>query len=475
MFHNSTGRKECKVNMGKNDINNKKNNNKKNKMAQNYKTITAVLAIVSFYTTFEGLKSFVFQDEYTWQAVFISIAVQCLLYMISMRGIRLKDFKKSKYIYSFSKLFLYIILLGISSFFSFVFMSNTIYDGILEKNMVNTIESNYYEYNIEYSQYIEKTLPSVKENLINDVSQLITYMSLNVKKKEIDYSEIESTDYTEIFIEYGINIENIKNGTNTTSIEDIINNLNKGVAFLESENSNINDSIRTKRRNGNTDGIEELENTIIDNNEKISKIHTIILFFNNIKLENNQVHKYLLDILSEIENENYNSADIQNNMNKLRDSIYSSLIYDENNKDNFVQCMNMYGQIHTVLEKYTALYECKTNLSSFNDNFDSNQLKDKDAWIKKLEELKNIIGSTPYFEEDELFYDSVKTVNEINDITYNYSSGVNDAQRAITLLNGRNNNMAIFALIMALSLDLNALLVGNIQRKIREDDKSSKE
>lgn len=427
--------------------------NGKEKEAQNYRTIVAILSIVSFYTTFEGLKVFVFSNQYTWQAVLISVAVQGLLFLISISGFR--NHKSKFNIAYFSKISLYIILLSISSFFSFVFISNSIYDNILDENLSNTIEAKYYEYSFEYSDFIDKSIPLLKSEIIADTSKLIK----NLENKNDNKSISIDNEFKEIANKYNLDTEDITNiDLMIDTINRYIDNLNKSIEKNKKTIEGYNDTSIYLNDIEITERINEDRSFALD----VNQLENLVVYLKSKINQSMQIQHTLLNIIAEIEEKEVDEKELDNHLDSLRIFIYSLLNTNELTNNEFTNNMIIYSNINNGINNYKKLMECSKKFDNFTkEKSYTNDLENKK---KDLKELKKIISDTPYF-SDTLSFDTANTVNKINDILYNNSDSLNQAQLSISLLNGRNNSMAIFALLFSIALDLSALLVGNINNK----------
>ena len=137
----------------------------------------AALAVISFITTAQGLKSFVFPE--TWQAYTASFAVQSILLVFNFLFfpfyVRIKKPERFpaffRHILIYCIVFLFIGSLIVSSTFSYVFIANNTYKDMRPKNSNITIEKFLTEEAYKLSAVNDKIVKQLGEQL-SDVSGL---------------------------------------------------------------------------------------------------------------------------------------------------------------------------------------------------------------------------------------------------------------------------------------------------------------
>lgn len=143
------------------------------KLRKMLSTAALSVALISWYTTANGLHQYVFDN--TWQAYIISAALQGVLFSLSIKGIPiLLQFKIAK------KIFLILVwgcLLGASSIFSYVYISKDVYSDRLLQEDVHRIFSTYcLSQNYWLSDQADKLLNGSSDDrggIINDMNSYI--------------------------------------------------------------------------------------------------------------------------------------------------------------------------------------------------------------------------------------------------------------------------------------------------------------
>ncbi len=149
-------------------------------------------ALVSWYTTANGLHQYVFTN--IWQAYVISAALQGVLFTLSIRGCKtFFSFNDNKKRIFFT--IIWICLLTASSIFSYSFIFKTVYSDQLLREDANRIFSTYcLEKHYELSSEADKLLNGSNENngIINNMNTYVA--SLALLENGIELSSQSKTD-----------------------------------------------------------------------------------------------------------------------------------------------------------------------------------------------------------------------------------------------------------------------------------------
>lgn len=138
---------------------------------------TVLLAIVSWWSTAQGMKQFVFEEE--WQANIASLAIQGILLSLNfyLPDI-LKQFKKGGGKAGF--LFFTAVVLSCSSIFSYIYIANYAYTNEKDTNNINAwdmdsqllVQSTYREELYDANDYAEGYMESLQSTLSAQISNL---------------------------------------------------------------------------------------------------------------------------------------------------------------------------------------------------------------------------------------------------------------------------------------------------------------
>lgn len=138
---------------------------------------TVLLAIVSWWSTAQGMKQFVFEEE--WQANIASLAIQGILLSLNfyLPDI-LRQFKKGGGKAGF--LFFTAVVLSCSSIFSYIYIANYAYTNEKDTNNINAwdmdsqllVQSTYREELYDANDYAEGYMESLQSTLSAQISNL---------------------------------------------------------------------------------------------------------------------------------------------------------------------------------------------------------------------------------------------------------------------------------------------------------------
>lgn len=140
---------------------------------------TVLLAIVSWWSTAQGMKQFVFDQE--WQANLASLAIQGILLSLNFYLPQiLKKFTKIRWKVGF--LIFTTVVLSCSSIFSYIFIANYAYTNAGDTNNINAwdvdsqllVQSTYREELYDASDYAEGYMESLQTTLSSQISELYT-------------------------------------------------------------------------------------------------------------------------------------------------------------------------------------------------------------------------------------------------------------------------------------------------------------
>lgn len=382
-------------------------NQKRKKLRKMLSTAALSVAVISWYTTANGLNLYVF--SHLWQAYVISAALQGVLFSLSLQGLDIiiglkKAWKRILFVVA------WMCLLATSSIFSYIYISGDVYSDkllredaqkifdtyCLEKNyelfslsneLLNGmdgkggIEAEMLEYvktlaitenGIELSQNNKKQIQDMKDSLMS-----YSYNGTNVRENEksnyantvyiINYIDVVLTGkYTENDIEsLKKEVQNVKE--TITYIEDRINGnieLKQETAsyyqsrletFIESTSDAYKD-LRGKL-DEILDEIDSLQDNLANLNmekELIDKVDTMI---NNIvgSMESD-LYRQVVQIRSEMNAEEINTKSVQ----QIAEEIYNILL--ENNTTADDERLIDYAQFKRNIKKYEVLIQTRKDI-----------------------------------------------------------------------------------------------------------------
>lgn len=422
--------------------------NKQTLAIQKYLSLAAAgLSLVSFYTTAQGLNEFVFQSK-PWQAYIISGAIQISLFILNLK---LLHYLKRKGVIA---IILWILTLSASVTFSYVYISNEIYDDKLyysdvdrimtEKIMEISFETN--DYLVAYKNYCKTVIDTYCSNLITENSQetsenntvihnallncQTTLTQTNLYKSNNTIMKVVVTELNILHESLSSNYSDSEIDTVLTSLDILKENLK---AFFSNEEaskqttyeiwlkinerlkqySNFNDPAFISLQSEN-DKNQETINTHINNineiNSAISAIDSCITKIKDEK-ENNIINKITTirqNLLLEMNKEELNSENIQTYMDEIYQVLIqentSSTSYQLKNYYTFKEALALYSQLQMLQnqnqELLSVLDATRTNsptteTSIFNfENPESIALW-KEQWYQHLSNVRNILRECP--------------------------------------------------------------------------------
>ncbi len=423
-------------------------------------------AIISWIATASGLEEFVFKGKY-WQALMISFSIQSILFVLNLKlpfYLKTKKLKNllTKFLVKGVIILFYIALLSMSSFFSFVYIVQTVYSGTLYTDFNIYLDSGYREiiydtndYLDEYKKYIENSLSDKLGNILLDynLDEDLHEESLESLEKKLN----EQNNLLESFELKYDNIENMLKIFEKKLEEEYSENL------LEEYNK-ISEERRIARIN-----IRTTEDKIYETQQKIDSI-------------NNEISNLVNNLLSELLKENIKAEELTSKANKLYDQVVKMINNDEK-KENLTNILSEAKNICNMSNIYSDLQSAQKDIKKYinelsKDNIpiSGGDVESKKLWIdyweNKYQNLENLIKTLPSFtppsqNSDDLInyihlssYKPKNIVDKMVKIQRNYLADTNQLEKTKILLNSKFNFLAIFSAIFAAFLDLSSLSVG---------------
>ena len=500
---------------GRSDRTNTISKNQYDKLCKMLSTSALSVAIISWYTTANGLHQYVFES--IWQAYIFSAALQGALFVLSIRGIALfLDLYKN------IRVLLILIwsgLLCFSSIFSYVYISKMVYsDQLLQEDSHRILNTYCLTENYKLSADIKRLLNgSKKQNgILKDMDEYINQLAL--LQEGIDLTQ-GGEDKKLIELKNGIlpyayinNTSNniIDNCIDTSNIVDLLDKI-LTVKYTEQDLNDIKDEIQNV-----TNTISQLkkqkENELKDKNAEKSDYQERLKDFTNT---NNPDYKHISELLddavkqgkklnkeiSNLETELHNVKRIENVLKSINKSMASALytnvislrsamgkeeidikeikkIVEEIHDTLLENSMNLvaddprlvnYQKFQETLNKYDAvikteketnreiqeLYDLPSVAELKNDS--NGNVEWTKFWQMRLNKLKDSVRKLQDGGLDER-----KVVNLIKDIEGRerlYLSDLNDFERAWNLLFGNKpehkyKSLLIFSFVFSFGIDL---------------------
>lgn len=485
------------------------------------------LAVISSYTTAKGLSEYVFKDVF-WQAMVVSIAIQGGLFVLNLN--LLGYIKKSRLIIP-----LWIILLGMSCSFSYVYISEQVYPNELYREDANRILT---EESIECCEILETYTTSYSASLLEDMEEFIFIIeseekeesnnlsdkeleSLKIVVEEINISEVTETDILEFIITINERLKFLNqkifssesDGVTKITMKEAIEELQDTKNVLESIKGKIQESQaleitklneeRERLKNGGFDTSSQTYiNLNIANQKREEKIDLMQLLLSKVEIKIQDMD----NMISQFENEsNYV-------INVTVQTIKEELIKSEPNLDTIQGCMDdlsvivlqeksediisSYRDFIKSVEVYKELLEKEENIKELYDELTkvlgSEEITGENLrtkWSDLLKRIRILFIELPKSQElmmdkendatieDNLWFEDKREekLEFLSEIERRYFSDMNNLERAwILLTNHKYNTMAIYSFIFAVLLDAIGALMGIFLYVLENKDSQKK-
>ena len=463
-------------------------------------TCSLALAMVSFYATAQGLHEYVFTQM--WQALLVSAAIQTALFILNLKLI---------YFFTLNPRFVLILwatMLISSSLFSFVFISNEIYNTSLYYSDAERIMD---EFTIkkcyQYQNYLDNYLIYTKEAMdaycsvpfVSHSSESNTEITKILDDCKTDISSFTFSSNCAAFHRSLLkNLDSIKSSLpssyNIRSKEAVWNNINLRL----SQYRNFNDQAFIDLQNDNNKRDTEINSMKAEATQLDSVISALQTCINKVtahKMNNteNTMESYRHDLMVEI-NKDAPDGDILDTITSdmftlLLKEGFTSSSYEMTNYFSFKNSLSVRKEILECQDKTDAIIHMLDNKRQdknafmFTSKADENTEKQieswKQLWYGQTNELRELVKSLP-LPQDLIIYSSdaengTVTLNpginlpepdrtdEIDDISAlerRYLANLNPLEKALNLLHTKYNTMALFSAAAAAVLDISSALMG---------------
>lgn len=443
-------------------------------------------AIISWIATSEGLKNYVFSGN-AWQSYLISFGIQAILFVLNLKlptfFNRIGKNFKGKWSKRLSKplvIAFYVLFIFASSWFSYVYIANYVYESTqyVDSNVI--LDSTYVEIINETEKYINEDIKAMQLIVNEKVSELKITIQSNDFSEETDVmSNLELAQNR--FEDAQLNYEGRKDAAD----------LAKAAYELVKEDPNITTTTKRLRYEAYIAALDALEVA----REELTAARDALA---NAQLEeiDNSLNGIVENILSEILKDEPDVEVLQSSIDKINDLIVTT---DMNEKvTDFSEVALQTQELNLAIEKYITLrtlYENSNDESAITittlkknmltdevvipeygtSSFNEDVVAWKEYWKQHFQYLGTIVNSTPDFSENEaeVFsdnnvvnvklleeYNAQKIADEINDVVRENCLDINEMERAKNLLTSEYPFLAWFSLGLAIFFDVASLLAG---------------
>lgn len=434
-------------------------------------------AIISWIATATGLKEYVF-DQY-WQALLISFAIQSILFVFNLKLLFYFAELKRKGLFSWLLRFIIILfyagLLFTSSWFSYVYISNTIYHKTTYIDANIELDSNYRKFIYNTEAYIDAYTSYLEENSIsNNLAELKSKLELTAKTSEKTLEDIKyELERTKLELE-----AKEKELVNLTMLQDTAERI-----YMEPMSERWRSrTVREQEKQDFTNAMNKAEKKQAEITEIKQKMLNLEKEISSFKESHEDI---IRDFMMEIAKD---EPDVEI-LNKYVTELHERIIDDEElpeSSDSYIGIINSSQALLESIGKYTNLRLIKKNeitvlakeLASVRISIPDPDAEDSSLqieewnsyWRRNYSRLESAIKALPVFwrlssELTEpgsalLDYDAQAISDQMDILQRNYLAGINQMERAKNLLSGRFNFLAVVSLIFALFLDVSSLLAG---------------
>lgn len=494
---------------------------------------TVLLAVVSFWSTAQGMTNYVFSEK--WQAYAGSLAIQGILLGLNFSFPTFWHLISSVW-KKMGLIIMTIVVLCCSSWFSFIFIVEHVYGQSWDVESRLLIQSTYRKQLYAANDYAN----NYKVQLADDLAQQI--MDLYAQAKELADDEFKITNTIEWEKERDIYTDNdfaarsemltIINAVEAASEEnasvnekeraiEIIIEMRSGLqnacdSFsqrIQDANVNItaaNENVQAAQRSLNmateeTDRasliaavesaqgylesqqemLRQLQEQLTDYQEAVGRVQ---IYEINLGLlsggSGNLISASLKGIQQELFHENPNldyletqAVDVfQVLQNTVDASVSEGEKYQEllNNMNCFITDLRVYSIMTGVTESFDILIE---ELRNSSEDLVSANTEWKEEWSQRLDGLKSQIAALPAYSGTEhkelLDYDRALASDMLDEMIRLYIADHNAAQQGIIYLFSPYWELALFSLILAFFLDIAAFITGMFIEVIEQKKEES--
>lgn len=482
-------------------------------------------AIISCHATASGLQDYVFIEKSKhWQAILISFAIQSILFVLNLRlpGYIADIYKKTisssrnnntnflEKVLNFLKnyiitiktftflliIILYFGMMGMSSWFSYVYFSNTIYkktmylDANIEldnnyRNYLNTAE----KYSKEYLKYIELNILTELSEINSDLSVLEMTFEQSDSSNEITESEDLTKKYEQIYSEYSITELTQTLNETQNDLARINKAYDNRLPYYMTTEEQYRDAWNIRYYDEETfKEIEKKYETMFEEktnyenqiNDLTAKQNALSNLMNRKNLSHestiNKFYREMAEthprneVLTQYALELYNMTIELSNDNSFINGSENIIAKTQTIRN----LINSYVEVKEIINNDIDNLSTSISIPDYSkDNHSEEVIEWKNTWSARYQALENIIKKLPAYQKNNYNVPDLSVNVQIlqefkpQDIIDNmvilqrkYLSGINEMEIAYNLLPSRFNALAIFSLIFAFFLDASSFLAG---------------
>ncbi|MCM1262980.1 MAG: hypothetical protein NC313_09695 [Butyrivibrio sp.] len=479
---------------------------------------TVMLAVVSFWSTAQGMVNYVFSEK--WQAYAASLAIQGILLGLNFYYLTFKHFMKS-FLQKAGLFALTIVVLFCSSWFSFIFIVEHVYGQSWEIESQLLIQSTYRrelyaasDYADEYATLLESELEQQIMNLYSQAKELED--SEFTITDTIDWEE-EKSNYTlddfaarsemttiinavesalnngfspneqeraiEIIIEMRNSIEyscdNLSDRVTSTNDNLTIANENYqaaqrslNMATAETDRTSLITAVETAQEylESQQNLLQQLQGQLTDYQDALGRIQFYEISL-GLRSEGtaNLISASLRNIQLELFKEQPDLLTLETQATSIF-QLLQSTINTADGEDRYQELLTQMNDFIDNLQNYNTIVTSSQNFEALINELRNNSeaLIDNDEWKGKwslqLNELKSQIATLPIYtgleNEKLLSYYRASSSDILDEMIRLYIADHNAVQQGIIYLFSPYRELALFSLVLALFLDIAAFITG---------------
>lgn len=482
-----------------------------------------LLAIVSWWSTAQGLKQFVFFQE--WQANLASLAIQGILLSLNFYLPSLFLSIKGR-LAKFGFVFFTSLILSCSSIFSYIYIAGYAYREAWDMDSQLLVQSAYRENLYDARDYSEEYMKSLQATLSAQISDLYimandlessSFQATDDLNLNADRSAFENEDFvasTEMttainYVEMALsqNATQSDKSNARTALDSLVKQITDEITDLrdrqipaaqtaadreKNDRDILEDNLRNPPQGSDIDTLQqdyhdaenkynvarESERNLQDDLAQYqTALQALQRYQNYLGFTSSNAGQQITTTLLDIQKGLFQSGTSISDPAELEQdavAIFEQLLLSNEDfsgstseyqsmlttMNGFIQNMSDYGEVASIRQDLENMISQLKTLN-FNDVQDW-QIN----WKNKLNDLKAKIGSLPVYiggDSPELNqYSRTAAMTKLDNVLRNYISDHNDVEQAFIYLQSPYRALALFSLVVAYLLDIAAFIIGFI-------------
>ena len=446
-------------------------------------------AVISWLATSEGLHMYVF--NYAWQAHLISFGVQSILFVLNLKlpcyfeqlgKHGTSDKKHPNHLFQAVIAVFYVAAMMFSSFFSFVYISNSVVYGH-DSGYVddNTVLTNSFQYILDSTgKYIDENIKAMQIVAGKQLADLQMEMGGNESDSGTETLQDLQNAVSEAELDYQNAIVTFEDAQRISDAKYEYMQSLYGVRFVEPEKYLAAQEAYEEALKD----VSEAQKVVNSVNSKLQKAQQDLDDWE--KTDAAITSSLLIELLSDSPNPETLSGEMALLLNRV-----TQLGEGGNIPSNFSAIVQKTQILQTTLQHYMTLREIHTEdeLAILSDalaasnmaipsptsvTFEEELPNWQSFWQTQYGKLKKLVQQLPEYDaayseyladnwiNTNLLesYDKDQLMAEIDDLLRNCATDINVIERSVNLIRGEYPFAAIFSAIIAAFLDLSSLLAG---------------